>query len=67
MVFARHPELLLGSVGVFKDKGDMTVKEVIQMNEISGKLVKIKNLFLTTPLNNITEKNEAEINLYIYM
>jgi len=49
MVFARHPELLLGSGGVFKDKEDMTVKEVIQMNEISGKLVKIKNLYLTTP------------------
>ena len=56
MMFARNPELPLGYVGVFKDQGDTTVKKVIQMNEISGKLVKVKNLCSNSPQNIVTEK-----------
>ena len=55
-VFARHPELAFGSVGVFEDKGILTIKKVIPMNEVAGKLVKVKNLYMTAPRNVLTEK-----------
>ena len=55
-VFARHPELPFGSVGVFEDQGVLTVKNVIPLKEVAGKLVKIKNLYMTAPRNVLTEK-----------
>ena len=55
-VFARHPELPFGSVGVFEDHGVLTIKKVIPMTEVAGKLVKIRNLYMTAPRNVLTEK-----------
>ena len=55
-VFSRHLELPFGAVGVFEDQGVLTVKEVIPMNAVAGKLVKIRNLYMTAPRNVLTEK-----------
>ena len=55
-VFNRLPDLDFGSVGVFVDHGLLTIKTVVPLSDISGKLVKIKNLYMTAPRNVLTEK-----------
>jgi len=55
-VFSRHPELPFGSVGVFKDLGCLTIKKVIKMEDVAGKLIKVDNLYMTAPRNVLTEK-----------
>ena len=55
-VFPRQPELPFGSVGVFKDLGCLTIKKVIKMEDVAGKLIKVDNLYMTAPRNVLTEK-----------
>ena len=54
--FSRHPELPFGTVEVFKDHGFLTTNTIIAIDEVAGKHVKTKNLYMTAPRNVLTEK-----------
>ena len=53
--FTRHPSLNFGKVGIFKNHGLTTIKKIIHISEISGKVISNQNLLFTVPMNVLTQ------------
>ena len=55
-IFPRHEDLDFGLVGVFKDFGNLTTQRIINSKDIAGKLLRVRGLILTAPLNVLVER-----------